>query len=170
MYSATSTCNIEIINNPSIRRGGGGGLSVMVLWKPTPSSSPDFSNRSVWGRTPQPVPLCWLENNTSTWMLGCERCERRGSTVIAHSWLGLPGHFGWTALFCICDAHNNRGGRAAIRAASCNFLSISNMSALTQRDRGSLYMLCALTDLINWLNKDRINLAAPHGPPFPSPV
>lgn len=29
----------------------------------------------------------------------CVRCVREEGPVIAHSWFGLPGHFGWMALF-----------------------------------------------------------------------
>ena len=68
-------------------------------------------------------------------------------SLLIHGLARLAILVGWPC--SAYDAHNNRGDEAAIRAASCNFLSISNMPALTQRDRGSVWMLCALTDLIN---------------------
>lgn len=90
-----------------------GGTSSYLLCKPKALLASGVK-RSILEQDPRACAAAAaalaVENNTSTWMLGCVRCERRGSTVIAHSWLGLPGHFGWMALFYICHTNNNSRG------------------------------------------------------------
>lgn len=67
-----------------------------------------------WRRTTHPHGDCCAEveeNNTSIHMeTGVLRCERRGSTVIAHSWLGLPGHFGLKGLVLRLPCNQQKRG------------------------------------------------------------